>query len=160
MSKLLAIVAPLKAILITASVAFARGDVLPVILISVLFNLGQLGAKPGAGRAARASWSRAALMIVADLKSRADDPVALLACKKSVQQSCFTHAPDSRRKSAATLGISFLLWARLLRFALIREGQYRERSSWSKPLVKASIEPFDQFVDDLEPASPLNVCWS
>jgi hypothetical protein len=46
MSKLLAIVAPLKAILITASVAFARGDVLPVILISVLFSLVQLGAKP------------------------------------------------------------------------------------------------------------------
>jgi hypothetical protein len=46
MSKLLAIVASLKAILIAASVAFARGDVLPVILISVLFNLVQLGAKP------------------------------------------------------------------------------------------------------------------
>ena len=47
MSKVLAIVAGLKAILIAASVAFARGDVLPVILISVLFNLAQLGAKPG-----------------------------------------------------------------------------------------------------------------
>jgi hypothetical protein len=46
MSKLLAIVASLKAILIAASVAFARGDVLPVILLSVLFNLVQLGAKP------------------------------------------------------------------------------------------------------------------
>src|SRR6266403_4998844 len=46
MSKLLAIVASLKAILIAASVAFARGDMLPVILISVLFNLAQLGAKP------------------------------------------------------------------------------------------------------------------
>ena len=46
MSKLLAILASLKAILIAASVAFARGDMLPVILISILFNLVQLGAKP------------------------------------------------------------------------------------------------------------------
>jgi hypothetical protein len=46
MSKLLAIVASLKAILIAASVAFARGDMLSVILISVLFNLAGLGAKP------------------------------------------------------------------------------------------------------------------
>jgi hypothetical protein len=46
MSRLLAIVASLKAILIAASVAFARGDVLPVIFLSVLFNLVQLGAKP------------------------------------------------------------------------------------------------------------------
>jgi Na+/H+-dicarboxylate symporter len=46
MSKLLAIVTSLKAILIAASGAFARGDVLPVILISILFNLAQLGAKP------------------------------------------------------------------------------------------------------------------
>ena len=44
MSKLLAILATLKAILIAASVAFARGDMLPVILISVLLN--QLSAKP------------------------------------------------------------------------------------------------------------------
>ena len=46
MSKLLAIVASLKAILIAASVAVARGDMLSVILISVLFNLAELGAKP------------------------------------------------------------------------------------------------------------------
>jgi mannose/fructose/N-acetylgalactosamine-specific phosphotransferase system component IIC len=46
MSKLLVIVASLKAILIAASVALARGDMLSVILISVLFNLAQLGAKP------------------------------------------------------------------------------------------------------------------
>jgi len=46
MSKLFAIVASLKAILIAASVALARGDMLSVILISVLFNLAQLGAKP------------------------------------------------------------------------------------------------------------------
>jgi hypothetical protein len=46
MSKLLAILATLKAILIAASVAFARGDMLPVILISILFNLAQLGEKP------------------------------------------------------------------------------------------------------------------
>jgi hypothetical protein len=45
MSKLFAIVASLKAILIAASVALARGDMLSVILISVLFNLAQLGAK-------------------------------------------------------------------------------------------------------------------
>jgi hypothetical protein len=46
MSKPLAIVASLKAILVAASIASARGDMLPVILISVLFNLAQLGAKP------------------------------------------------------------------------------------------------------------------
>jgi hypothetical protein len=46
MSKLLAILATLKAILIAASIAFARGDMLPVILISILLNLTQLGAKP------------------------------------------------------------------------------------------------------------------
>jgi hypothetical protein len=46
MSKLLAILASVKAILIAASVAFARGDMLPVILISILFNLAELGAKP------------------------------------------------------------------------------------------------------------------
>jgi hypothetical protein len=46
MSKLFAIVASLKAILIAASVALARGDMLSVILISVLFNLAGLGAKP------------------------------------------------------------------------------------------------------------------
>ena len=46
MSKLLAMVATLKAILIAACVAFARGDMLSVILISVLFYLVELGAKP------------------------------------------------------------------------------------------------------------------
>ena len=46
MSKLLAILATLKGILIAASIAFARGDMIPVILISILFNLAQLGAKP------------------------------------------------------------------------------------------------------------------
>ena len=46
MSKLLAIVASLKAILIAASVAFTRGDVLSGHPISVLFNLAELGAKP------------------------------------------------------------------------------------------------------------------
>jgi hypothetical protein len=46
MLKLLALAASLKAILIAASVAFARGDVLPAILISVLFNLVQLSGKP------------------------------------------------------------------------------------------------------------------
>ena len=51
MSKVLAIVASLKVIFITASIAFVRGDMLPVILISVVFNLAQLGAK-SAGQAA------------------------------------------------------------------------------------------------------------
>ena len=35
-----------KAILVAASVAFARGEMLPVILISILLNFAQLGAKP------------------------------------------------------------------------------------------------------------------
>jgi hypothetical protein len=51
MSKLLAILATLKATLIAASVALARGDMLPVILISILLNLTQLGAKPIGGAA-------------------------------------------------------------------------------------------------------------
>jgi Na+/H+-dicarboxylate symporter len=46
MSRFLAIVASLKVIFITASIAFVRGDMLPVILFSVVFNLAQLGAKP------------------------------------------------------------------------------------------------------------------
>jgi hypothetical protein len=46
MSKLLAIAAALKAALIAASIALARGDMLPVILISLVFNLAQLGTKP------------------------------------------------------------------------------------------------------------------
>jgi hypothetical protein len=44
--KFFAIAAPLKAILIAASIAFARGEMLPVILISAPFSLAQLGAKP------------------------------------------------------------------------------------------------------------------
>src|SRR5258705_5085447 len=59
MSKLLAILATLKATLIAASVAFARGDMLPVILISILVNLTQLGAKPIAGAARPCSESAA-----------------------------------------------------------------------------------------------------
>jgi hypothetical protein len=46
MSKLLALLATLKAILIVAAVTFATGDRLPVILISLLFNLVEFGAKP------------------------------------------------------------------------------------------------------------------
>ena len=46
MSKLLALLASLKAILIVAAVTFATGDRLPVILISLLFNLAEFGAKP------------------------------------------------------------------------------------------------------------------
>ena len=46
MSRLLAIAATLKAAFIAASFALARGDMLSVILISAVFNLAQLGAKP------------------------------------------------------------------------------------------------------------------
>jgi Na+/H+-dicarboxylate symporter len=47
MSKLLAMTASLKATLTVASFAFARGDMLPVILISAFFNLAaQRDAKP------------------------------------------------------------------------------------------------------------------
>ena len=49
MSKFFAVVASLKAILIAASVASARGDMLSVILISALFSLVQLAAKPVSG---------------------------------------------------------------------------------------------------------------
>ena len=58
MSKGLAILASLKAILIAASAAVARGDMLPVVLISILLNLTQLGAKP-IGAAARAGCESA-----------------------------------------------------------------------------------------------------
>ena len=47
MSKLFAVVATLKVHLIAASFDLARGDMLPVILISVMFNLAQLAARPG-----------------------------------------------------------------------------------------------------------------
>lgn len=60
MSKLLAIVATLKAILFAlfaASIALARGDMLSVILISALFNLAQLGAKPSSERVQRDSMA-------------------------------------------------------------------------------------------------------
>jgi len=53
MSKLLAIVATLKASLVAASFALARGDILPVILLSMLFNLIHVGAKPSAGTTPR-----------------------------------------------------------------------------------------------------------
>lgn len=56
MSKLLAIVVPLKAILIAASFALARGDMLSVILISALFNLTQLGAKLPARGCSATAW--------------------------------------------------------------------------------------------------------
>jgi Na+/H+-dicarboxylate symporter len=46
MSKLLFVAAYLKAILVASSFAFARGDMLPVIVISALFSLAQLNAKP------------------------------------------------------------------------------------------------------------------
>ena len=46
MTKLLAFGASLKGVFIMASIAFVRGDMLPVILISVLFNLAHLNTKP------------------------------------------------------------------------------------------------------------------
>lgn len=46
MSKLLAATATLKATLFAASMAFARGDMPAVILVSALFHLVQLGTKP------------------------------------------------------------------------------------------------------------------
>jgi hypothetical protein len=46
MPKLFAISVSAKAALVAASFALARGEMLPAILISVLFNLAQLGAKP------------------------------------------------------------------------------------------------------------------
>jgi Na+-transporting NADH:ubiquinone oxidoreductase subunit NqrB len=55
MSKLLAIAATLKAVIIAASFAVARGDMLSVILISALFNLAQVGAKTPSERAQRDS---------------------------------------------------------------------------------------------------------
>jgi Na+/H+-dicarboxylate symporter len=45
MSKLLSVAAHLKAILVTFSFAFARGDMLPVIVISALFSLAQPNTK-------------------------------------------------------------------------------------------------------------------
>jgi hypothetical protein len=69
MSKLLAIVAGLKAILIAASVAFARGDMLSVILIPVLFNLAALGASRSVRRCrATLWWFRQATIAAADFK--------------------------------------------------------------------------------------------
>jgi hypothetical protein len=49
MAKFLGFLASLKITLITASVAFACGEILPVILISALFSLVQLNAKPVGG---------------------------------------------------------------------------------------------------------------
>ena len=55
MSKLIAIAATLKAILIAASFALARGDMLLVVLISALLTLTQLGAKPSSEKVQLAS---------------------------------------------------------------------------------------------------------
>jgi hypothetical protein len=55
-----------------------------------------------------------------------------------------------------TEGTGFPLGSGLSRFAPVRKRQYRARSPFSKPLVMASIETFDQFVDDLEPLPSLN----
>jgi len=45
MSKLLAVAAYLKVTLVASSFALARGDMLPVIVISALFSLAQLSTK-------------------------------------------------------------------------------------------------------------------
>jgi hypothetical protein len=55
MSKLLAVAAGLKGIFVAATFAFVRGDMLPVILISVVFNLVQLSTKSGQQAMARDS---------------------------------------------------------------------------------------------------------
>ena len=55
MSRVIAIAATLKAILIASSFALARGDMLSVVLISAFFNLAQLGAKPSSDGALRDS---------------------------------------------------------------------------------------------------------
>ena len=48
MSKVVAIAASLKAVMLIATAALARGDMLPVILISALFDLGlQIRRKAG-----------------------------------------------------------------------------------------------------------------
>jgi hypothetical protein len=48
MSKVVAIAASLKAVMLIATGAFARGDMLPVILISAIFDLGlQIRRKAG-----------------------------------------------------------------------------------------------------------------
>jgi hypothetical protein len=64
------------------------------------------------------------------------------------------------RRFGDTCTISFLRSSPSLRFGVIREGQYRARARVSELLVNASIEVLDQFVDDCEPASPLNICRS
>lgn len=46
MPKIASVIAHLKAVLMASSVAFARGDMLPVVVISALFNLAQLNPKP------------------------------------------------------------------------------------------------------------------
>ncbi|MGJ4941225.1 hypothetical protein ACQR1W_11690 [Bradyrhizobium sp. HKCCYLS1011] len=46
MSKLIAIVASVKAVAFLAAIGVARGEMLPVILISALFNLTQIGRGP------------------------------------------------------------------------------------------------------------------
>jgi hypothetical protein len=46
-----------------------------------------------------------------------------------------------------TCTISFLRSSSLLRFGVVREGQYRARARVSEFLVNASIEILDQFVE-------------
>jgi hypothetical protein len=45
MPKIASVTAHLKAVLLASSLAFARGDMLPVVVISALFNLAQLNPK-------------------------------------------------------------------------------------------------------------------
>jgi hypothetical protein len=45
MPKIASVTAQLKAVLMASSLAFARGDMLPVVVISALFSLAQLNPK-------------------------------------------------------------------------------------------------------------------
>jgi chemotaxis signal transduction protein len=67
MSKLLQLAAGLKAVLFLACAAFARGEILPVILISLLFNLAHLSAKPPTS-------PRDTIVILSDHNDRAGMP--------------------------------------------------------------------------------------
>jgi hypothetical protein len=60
----------------------------------------------------------------------------------------------SVQSAQAATSARLLVW-----LAAVGERQYRGRSPLPKPLIQASVETFDQFVDDLEPASPPNACW-
>jgi hypothetical protein len=116
----------------------------------------------GAIGARRANKVRALRLRGGGCWAQTGDPPASHRTGLRPAPGCAPHVANAARVaplSVLTDCISFLLGSGLLRFAPVRERQYRERSPLSKPLIKASIETFDQFVDDLEPASPPNACW-